>query len=335
MINSPMINPSASERRPRAALTAATPSTAAGAEPGSVRLRLTEAVPLAHAMVADVAARKRISALGIKGPVLACHGLRVPRPSADADILVAPDQLADLVATLTGLGWQERYERPIARILDDHSVTLTNPDWPCDVDLHWYFPGMFADPQEAFAFLWSGRTTVELAHRTVPVAGRVDAAAIAALHALRHPDSIRHRSDLADLVARLRSDWQSDDELRLRELISRCGATATLAPFAVSLGVAVSADVDRPAQLAAWRAYTGTHDQGSTGAWLYVLRRARWSERPRLVMRALYPTRRELIAEHGRLSLGRRWSLRTHRWQRGLHALPQAISVLRGTRRRS
>lgn len=334
MINSSMINvamrgvPSA-----RHGALLSTPPAVDATQFDTVKLRLTEAVPLAHALVAAVAASADIATLAIKGPVLSCYGLRGARPSADADILVAPDRLGELVELLAAYGWRERYERPIARILDDHSVTLTHHDWPCDVDLHWYFPGMLADPAAAFAFLWGGRSTVQLAHCAIPAPRRVDAAAIAALHALRHPESVRHRADLDDLVRRLRANWRPTDAQRLGRLIDSCGAAVTLNPFLADLGVDAAVDSIRTAQLSAWRAYTATHDHGSTGAWLYAIRRAGWRERPQLLLRAVYPTRRELIAEYGSISRRRRWAVRRRRWWRACRALPQAIQVLRGTDR--
>ncbi|MDN4641967.1 nucleotidyltransferase family protein [Agreia sp. PsM10] len=300
-----------------------------------VELGMREAVTLAHVLTSSVARQNDIRLLSIKGPTLAAHGLRDDRYYADADVFVDPSRLNDFVALLNARGWVERFERPTARILADHSVTLVHPLWPCDIDVHWYFPGYFAAPQDVFDMLWSRRMSMPLAGASIVMPDLTASASIAALHYLRHPHSSRHQEEMAELTRRLIALGDQrilDDLLRLAE---RGGAPDAQADFLMSLGLSVPDLSFDPVHRAQWFAYVETHDDGSTGAWLLELGGVGWRAKLPELWRALFPSSAELRAAHGgvEMSLGERTRTRLSRIRKGVRAAPHAVMVLFSIRR--
>ncbi len=64
-------------------------------------------------------------------------------------MLVDPASFETLCAAIEGLGWIRRHApMPVPRAADlafDHSAHFIHEQWPCDLDLHFSFPGFFAD----------------------------------------------------------------------------------------------------------------------------------------------------------------------------------------------
>ena len=181
----------------------------------SHELALTEAVPLAHALVARVAGDHDVRVLFIKGPAAAEQGLRPHRGSVDVDVLVDPRQRGLLAAALDELGWVDENPYLSPTVLPQHSLTHRHESWPCELDLHDRFPGFFADPQAVFETLWLRRTTVRVAAQDIPAPDRAGHALVLALHSLRDPHDTSRQIDLHDLEQRLAGDLTADD---LRDL---------------------------------------------------------------------------------------------------------------------
>jgi hypothetical protein len=246
-------------------------------------LRASEAVELAHALIAAVAERVEARVLFIKGPSLAWWGLREPRTSADVDALVDPERLPDLVAALERLGWYERttwLPVPAAR---RHSVTLIHPRWPCDLDLHSFYPGIFVDHAVAFDVMWSSRAQMPIAGVEVDVPSQAVSACILALHALRAPNSGRTAGELPALVAAVRDTFGPAQIAALEQAATILRCTEPLAPFLRDVGAEV-VDQLTDDERQAWKLRTST-DQ--TIVWIAALREASWRQRPRMLWTAL------------------------------------------------
>src|SRR3954468_14696535 len=171
------------------ATAAESPPTSGSGAARSSALALTEAVPLLHGVVDEVARRAGVRVLFIKGPILTQQGLRDAHQSVDVDVLVDPSRLDDVRRGLEELGWAVRVPSTSARVLPLHSTTYAHPLWPCEIDVHDRFPGFLADLQQTFETLWSFRTTATVAGREVACPRPVAHAAIACLHALRDASS--------------------------------------------------------------------------------------------------------------------------------------------------
>jgi hypothetical protein len=202
----------------------------------AVRLRLDEAGPLAQVLVAQVAGRHGLRALAIKGPTVALQGLRAPRTSADVDVLVHPTELEPFIDAMVALGWRRGVTTTAALMMPMHSVNLLHDHWPLGIDVHHYFPGFLADPAQVFDALWQRRASVVLAGVPVPAADPVAQAAIVALHLLRDTPSGRSPA-LEDLLDRARASFAAGDRADLVALAGRTGATDTLRPFLLGLGL--------------------------------------------------------------------------------------------------
>src|SRR5689334_4083770 len=108
-------------------------------------LTTDEAVLLAHGLVQRLAESVGARVLFVKGPTAVAVGARPPRPSSDVDVLVDPASFATLCEAIEGLGWIRRvvptHVPRAADVLFDHSAHFIHPQWPCDLDVHYLFPG--------------------------------------------------------------------------------------------------------------------------------------------------------------------------------------------------
>jgi hypothetical protein len=296
-------------------------------------LTLDEAVALGYAMVVRAAEDVGVRALAIKGPVLALQGLREPKASVDVDVLVDPAGLARVLSALAGLGWHDDGLTETPGIVPQHSVTVRHPRWPCEVDVHHWFPGFLADPAEVFDVLWARRTTVPIAHTPVTSCDPVGSAAIAALHYLRDQHK---QAPLDELAGTVRGTWTATQVEELATLAADTGAADTLRPFLDQVGApAVASTRPLVVPLVDWhtRSQTGTTE---VLPWLVELGRTPLARRPGLVWRAVW-LRDEQFRGWDPSLPQTRGALARARWarvQRGWRALPGAAREYRRLRKR-
>ncbi|MGO4454406.1 nucleotidyltransferase family protein [Arthrobacter sp. RAF14] len=296
----------------------------------SVSLPMSSATPLAYVMVDRLARKHDIRALAIKGPVLAELGLRPRKVSSDADILVEPGRIAELCAVLEAKGWKDREVRFSPSILDPHSRTLIHPEWPCDIDVHSYFPGFFGSPEDVFESLWAGRTRVRMANMDVQTPSRVANGVVALLHLKRNsPDSNDNSYHRALMEALVESDGPGQRaEL---EYLARAGRfRRILEPELRSLGLEGSFDDVSDRDMARWEINRTTHAEATTGSWLYAIRTASGWSKMTVFVKAVYPSSAELRKDPGMEESGvlRLMGVRTKRLVHGVRTLPSAVVSL-------
>jgi hypothetical protein len=245
------------------------------------------------------------------------------------------DVLADragFVALCSGLvasGWQRRNAgsglRHAADLAFEHSAHFIHPEWPCDLDVHFSFPGFLAEETDVFEALWATRTTVEVAGRAVPSPSVQGQALVVVLHALRDPDKTSSQQDLAHVRAAA-STWPPEALEHLVGLAVATGATGSAGQFLHSVGVDVPPDDPRlAARLAEWRARQ--QGFGRSTMWLVELRRAPWEDKATTLRHAVLPPREHLVSSYLAADLSRRQLLGLHvrRWGRGLVSMPRAL----------
>ena len=112
-----------------------------------------------------------------------------------------------------------------------HSVTFVHPDWPCDIDLHRYFPGLLAHPPDVFEAFWARRTRVEFAHKPCEILDRPSSLIVMTLNHLRSraSDDLNPRWSAMEL-----SDVERE---QLARLARRTGADLGLWEHLVSIGI--------------------------------------------------------------------------------------------------
>lgn len=305
----------------------------------TAELRLSEAVPLAHALVARLAELEGVRILFIKGPTAVALGARPPRPSTDVDVLCEPGGLEKLGPALERCGWRRRIPADArtsfihtAEFQFDHSVHFIHDGWPCDLDVHYNFPGFMGPDHAVFEALWQRRTAVPIAHMPVPCVGLEGQVAVVALHALRDDVSGRYLSDL-QYVKQLVERWGSDERRRLAECAAATGASATLRPLFNAVGMPVPPDQwGDTEQLHRWTVRTQAAGI-PLSAWTSELRAAPLSRKPQVLWRAMFLRREALAAMHVGEPLS--WAT-VCRWQaeRWLRAVRQMLAALRaGTAR--
>jgi hypothetical protein len=291
---------------------------------------LSEAVPLAHALVARVADDLDVRLLFIKGPVAAAQGLREPRDSVDVDALVDPARRSLLAEGLTELGWVDERPYTSPTVLPMHSLTHRHPAWVCELDLHDRFPGFFTDPQEVFDRLWERRRSVEVAGHEIPCPDPAGQALVLALHALRDPHDVGKADELGALADRVRATFDDASLADLAELAHALGAADTAAPFLDRVGAPTTGrGTTGTDELRAWR--LRTQPDSSVSGWVDELRRLPKRRWPRFLWYAAFLTEDELRLDDPALPPGRRALLgaRVRRLRRGLRALPGAVRNVR------
>lgn len=291
---------------------------------GTERLTGAEAMELLYVLTADVAQRCGVRALAIKGSVLAEHGLRAPRVSADIDVLVHPADVERFAQGMEAAGWRRAPESRVPKFLEHHSVNLLNDHWPMGIDAHVYFPGFLADRNDVFEALWERRTTLACAGRDVPCTDLGGSAAIAALHHLRAPTLPANVAAFEALVDRAEQVFDDTAKAELARLAERTGSVRTLQPFLERLGVRATAQ--HPAEesgFEAWERATTTH---AHLAWWPALRSQRLREWPGFVWHAVMLSDAELRAYHGdQTETTPLWRLRVRRWRRVVRRLPAVL----------
>lgn len=299
----------------------------------SASLTLAEARELLAASVARQARVLKVPAMLIKGPTLAAHGLREARESVDVDLWASPAAVDRLIAALKVRGWHVYAEDTTAHVIAPASVTLIHQAWPLELDLHHAFPGFLAEPQVVFDRVWARRQAFTQAGQGLAMPDLLSSVLIAALHYERSAD-IR-QPDLADLSRRVRVLVGDTQMLELAELADQTGCADTLRRFLDSLGApAIGAGRSDPDALDAWQLLI--NGGGVPGvAWIETLRRARWCDRPAILLHAFLFTEDELRYRFPDAPAGARgiWLARWWRLRQAVKALPEAERVLRARRR--
>lgn len=307
------------------------------ADEATAVLRVDEAVELAHALIARLAELEGIRILFVKGPTAVQLGVRPARPSTDVDVLCEPGGMERLGAALETCGWHRRIPETAnrrfvhaAKYLFEHSVHYIHDEWPCDLDIHYNFPGFLAPDDVVFEALWERHDSALVAHVTVPCADLLGQAAIVGLHALRDPQVARNRADLDHLAGKL-ADLTVSDVSELASLAASTGCSETLRPLLNRAGTPVIGSAWTDAEsLRRWRART--EDAGiPVVPWLLELRHAPWRHKPALVRRALLLSQDELFGGH--LDMEPTWRntalLHFERWRRAARHLPRALKAAR------
>lgn len=220
-------------------------------------LLLTEAVPLCLRFVMRLLDSADVRALAVKGPAFAALGIRSPRVSSDADVLVNPTQQQAALACLKSSDWRDWAPDKLLEPFGAHSITLEHDLWPCSLDLHWRFPGFLAPASELFELLWAGRANVEVAHQQVATLSRPHALALECLHVLRETAPAAEESTVRAVVQAMPQPLNADEVRALGELLGLAGAAQTLEVLARCLGASDTApepDESQRADLEQWRA---------------------------------------------------------------------------------
>ena len=296
------------------------------------RLRLADAVPLATALAAHVARRVGVRVLFIKGPVAELQGLRAPHASLDVDLLVEPGGATRFVDGLRELGWHDRPGYRPLPLSGGHATTLIHDEWPCDIDVHFYWPGFAASTAEVFETLWARRARVPIAGHRVDAPSRTDGMLVLALHALRGSRTPGGTRAYRQLVGRAHTAFDERERELVRDAALELGATVTAAPFLRELGFASPADADSE-EAVLWRIRSEV--SGGTADWLIELRRTPWWRRPRVLFEAVFPSPSRLRMLHPEVGPGAGPVVAAW-WRRlgnGIAALPEARRATASLRR--
>ena len=253
-----------------------------------------DAIPLAHALAARLADRAGIRALSIKGPVADYYGLRAPRLSADADVLVEPDRFDEYCRLLEERGWHQRVGRDTPSVLPPHSRTYIHDSWPCDLDIHWMFPGFFAQPVDVFEVLWSEREELQTGHVEMSAPSRPASAVIGLLHAIRNEQVPRHVAERSALVALVIENFSVKEREAFYSIAKAGGALWVLRDIIDATGVGPVVVDATPDDRRRWLLYSDSVELRAAAGWWEILRATPWWGRAGLVYRAIWVPRADI-----------------------------------------
>ncbi|GAA4485893.1 hypothetical protein GCM10023171_20930 [Microbacterium panaciterrae] len=283
---------------------------------------LADATVLAHAQMSRIARDRGIRALSVKGPIAEVYALRPPRTSADADVLIDPARHVEFCAVLEGLGWHTRIGRETPSLIPQHSTTYIHPAWPCDIDVHWMFPGFFADAAVAFEALWASRRVVTIAHAPVDAPSKAGTAVVMALHAARDLRSPRHKEEKELVSAALAGSFTADERQEFADIARVGGGTWVLRDLLVEAGLGpVDVDIDDESRRL-WELFSNRVEDASSVAWWRQIRAARWWQKPRWLLRAVWVVRQDVPRNDPAVlpSWGETTAYQWQRWVRGMGA---------------
>ncbi|WP_051687909.1 nucleotidyltransferase family protein [Curtobacterium sp. S6] len=179
-------------------------------------------IKLGHAALQCLADDAGVQLIHIKGYATLEGLYPTLRTSTDADILVRPSHMSRFLGALQDHRW-EKVTSFFTGSAFHHAASYRHPWWGA-VDVHRLFPGLQADPEEAFDALWARRQTAHIAHFPCTVLSYLDQVLFILLHSVR--DGSRGIRDSAHLRKIL-----SDQDLqrvsdRARELRAEVGLAA-------------------------------------------------------------------------------------------------------------
>lgn len=265
---------------------------------------------LVNSMVGSIARDNRIDLLIIKGPVLTWQGIRGKKHSGDVDVWVEPTQIDRLSMLLVKWRWVP--ENDIWGDTDlNHSSTLNQTEWGCQIDLHREFPGIGVSREEAFRTLIDHSEELDFAGVTLRCPAREFHVIISALHALR--PEVGHGGNQGGLK-KATAVLKAVGPLSI-ECAEQLDALAALDP---ALRAAFPEhDFREPGPLPAnwtWR----SQDNKLLG-YLMAMRRLSWWQRLRFVRKVLWPNAEVVKASNDLVggAAGSVFRLRVRRFQRG------------------
>lgn len=294
---------------------------------------------LLHAEVCWTLADRGVEVLVIKGPSIG-EWLYPEggRESADVDLLLRPSEWRAAVSVLKRRGFEQIHSGFRETEVALHSLDLqrTNAAQGLhELDLHRYFPGIVADPEEAFNLLWEGRLAGEQAGVPVWYPSIEARALIIALHAARDTHSPKTMEDLRRAMAAL-----SPPQIQtLAELARRLDAQSALragietlpetSSYVESLGLAEVEVTNYWALM--------SHGADPLTVELERVRSLPPGDRLRQMGRWLVPSTASMRARHPQVgdSRVRLAGAYARRWGSGLRRLPAAVAEISRARRRN
>ena len=261
------------------------------------QLRHLEGIELAYALAHHLGQANGIRVLAIKGLVGIWHGLREPRVPADVDVLIHPDDFDKFRFLISAAGWRPRLDKTADYWGQHHSVSLIRDGWPCDIDVHRWFPGFLQDPKVVFEALWDRLIGVPIGRIRVDAADSASSTLIMALHALRSAvKDPRHIDELQTLRA---ASMDTKQRQNLARLAAATGADVALGGSLVQLGVpqaAVMPDLD-PQRVVDWQRVVSGEGNG-IGVLYRKLRESSLCEWPAHFRMAVWPAEERIRARY-------------------------------------
>lgn len=170
---------------------------------------------LGRAAVQTIANRAQVRLIHIKGDTIATTIHPNASPGSDVDVMVHPDGVSTLDASLHASGWRV-YSTFAEGSPFGHAQTYLHEIWGY-LDVHRCFPGIGLDSEPAFERLWAMRHAITVAGVTCQVPCTTAQAVILILNSVRARRPIAITSTWNDAPAELRVEMEAEvDALNAR-----------------------------------------------------------------------------------------------------------------------
>lgn len=281
--------------------------------PMKVRLHLT------HGVLQALADRADARVLHIKGVALHPALSEGRRPSTDCDLLVAPEDVDAVIASLEEASWRRVTTFEHGSVFA-HAATYYHSVWGT-VDLHRWFPGLHRDAAASFDALWADRLLVDQGGRPTAAPSLVGQRLLLLLHAAR--------TGGYGSTGDVERSWTRAPEAEKAEVEALARQLDAVVPLAIATG-----REDDVIGLPQARLWTALHEhENSTAVWFARLRDARGvREHVAVLWSAMHVNPDHLALRLGRaptrVDLARDWVGRLGR--AGRRVLGSSIGRLRG-----
>jgi hypothetical protein len=270
----------------------------------------------------------------LKGPVIArlLYGDGTVRAYGDSDLLVPEPQLAQAEGVLRELGFQPSVmsedfpSRP-----ERHAAEWRRERDNSYVDVHWTLPGAAAPPQRVWEAISADAAESTVGGVAVNVSGEAATALLLALHVASHGlVGTKAVTDLERATERLpRTFWRAAADLA-RQLDATPYFAAGLRLTEGGRVIADELGLPRPASVEF--AIKAAEDPGSALGLESLVGARSWTERLRIVARALFPPRRYMPVWFPAARRGGLWLALAYLW-RPLWLARRVVPTLRTWRK--
>ncbi len=181
-------------------------------------------IVLSHAHLQNLAERKGINLLHVKGYIFGQDTYRDQRTSTDVDVLVRPSQVDAFIEAVLEAGWEVMTSFETGSDFH-HAMTIYHPTWGL-ADIHREFPGLGKKPELTFDRLWAQRRQKNMGGYPCDTTSLQDSRIIVYVHSARSTSIVK--PDVQYLDELLSAQEKEALEVRVQELEAELAYAAAL-----------------------------------------------------------------------------------------------------------
>lgn len=192
--------------------------------PQQEQVPLKARIVLSHAHLQNLAERRGIDLLHVKGYIFGQDTYQEQRTSTDVDVLIRPSQVEAFIEAVLEAGWEVMTTFETGSDFH-HAMTIYHPTWGL-ADIHREFPGLGKNPEVTFDRLWAQRRKKVMGGYPCDTTSLQDSRLIVYVHSARSTSIVK--PDVQYLDELLSAQEKEALEVRVRELEAELAYAAAL-----------------------------------------------------------------------------------------------------------